>query len=120
MLWRLFIAALWSPAGKKADLLLVIFIVLCDFLMWYPGSGVVLDCICSLPSFLLCKCMLNYSANFVKPDTLDIKRNLLGILSISLQVCSLFSQAIMTQLFIFVAIKKMQRHYDLIKTHVMR
>ena len=122
MLWRLFIAALWSPAGKKADLLLVIFIVLCDFLMWYPGSGVVLDCIisCSLPSFLLCKCMLNYSANFVKPDTLDIKRNLLGILSISLQVCSLFSQAILTQLFIFVAIQKMQRHDDLIKTHVMR
>ena len=41
MLSRLFIAALWSPAGKglTSRLLFVM------FLMWYPGSGVVLDCI---------------------------------------------------------------------------
>ena len=32
MLPRLFIAALWSPAEKG------------HFPMWYPGSGVVLDC----------------------------------------------------------------------------
>ena len=37
------------------DDLLVMFIVFRFFPMWYPGSGVVLDCIdsCSLPSFLL-------------------------------------------------------------------
>ena len=54
---RLFIAALWSPAGKglASWLLLVMLIVLCYFSMWYPGSGVVLDRIVSrsLPSFLL-------------------------------------------------------------------
>ena len=58
MLSRLFIAALWSPAGKglTSSLLLVMFLYFCYFPMWYPGSGVVLDCIvsCSLPSFLLC------------------------------------------------------------------
>ena len=57
MLSRLFIAALCSPAGKELTpwLLLVMFIVFCYFPMWYPGSGVVLDCIVSrpLPSFLL-------------------------------------------------------------------
>ena len=48
MLSRLFIAALWSPAGKgqASWLLLVMFIVFfVYFPMWYPGSGVVLDCI---------------------------------------------------------------------------
>ena len=46
---RLFIGALWSPAGKRltAWLLLVMFIVFCYFPMWYPGSGVVLDCFVS-------------------------------------------------------------------------
>ena len=49
MLSRLFIAAMWSPAGKGLTswLLLVIFIGFCYFPMWYPGSGVVLDCIVS-------------------------------------------------------------------------
>ena len=49
MLSRLFIAALWSPAGKGLThwLLLVTFIVFCYFPMWYPGSDVVLDCIVS-------------------------------------------------------------------------
>ena len=44
------IAALWSPAGKGliSWLLLLMFIVfLLTFIMWYPGSGVVLDCIIS-------------------------------------------------------------------------
>ena len=47
MLLRLFIAALLSPAGKGLTswLLLVMFIVF--FPIWYPGSGVVLDCIVS-------------------------------------------------------------------------
>ena len=43
---RLYIAALWSPAGKGLTswLLLVMFIVFfCYFPMWNPGSGVVLD-----------------------------------------------------------------------------
>ena len=50
MLSRLFIAALWSPDGKGLTswLLLVMFIVFfCYFSMWYPGSGVLLDCIVS-------------------------------------------------------------------------
>ena len=47
MLLCLFIAALWSSAGKGLTswLLSVMFIVF--FSMWYPGSGVVLDCIVS-------------------------------------------------------------------------
>ena len=46
MLLRLFIAALWSPAGKGLTslLLMVMFILFCYFPMWYLGSGVVLDC----------------------------------------------------------------------------
>ena len=49
MLLRLFIAALWSPAEKVLTswFLLVMFIVFCYFLMWYPGSGVVFGCIVS-------------------------------------------------------------------------
>ena len=43
-----FIAALWSPGkGLTSWLLLLMFIVFCYFPMWYPGSGVVLDCIVS-------------------------------------------------------------------------
>ena len=40
-------AALWSPAGKELTswLLLVMFIVFLLYVMWYPGSGVVFDCI---------------------------------------------------------------------------
>ena len=41
--------------GLISRLLLLMFIVFCYFPMWYPGSGVVFDCIVSwsLPSFLL-------------------------------------------------------------------
>ena len=51
MLTRLFIAALWSPAGKGLSSWLLLALVCdvqlctCHFPMWYPGSGVVLDCI---------------------------------------------------------------------------
>ena len=41
-----FIVALWSPAGKGLTSWLSCmwcFIVICHFLMWIPGSGVVLD-----------------------------------------------------------------------------
>ena len=55
MLSRLFIAALWSPAGKgltSAGIWLLFVMFNCVFVthipMWYPGSGVVLDCIDSL------------------------------------------------------------------------
>ena len=43
----LFIAALWSPAGKGLTLALALDVLLCfcHFPMWCPGSGVVLDCI---------------------------------------------------------------------------
>ena len=49
MLSRLFIAALWLPAEKRLTswLLLMMFIDFFNFPMWYPSSGVVLDCIVS-------------------------------------------------------------------------
>ena len=44
---RLFICALWSPAGKGLTswLLFVVSTVSVSLSHWYPGSGVVLDCI---------------------------------------------------------------------------
>ena len=59
MLSRLFIVALWSPEWKGliSWLLFVMFIVILLLSHWYPGTGVVLDCIVfwSLLSFLLCR-----------------------------------------------------------------
>ena len=43
-----FIAALWSPAGKGwpiGSLVCEVLLCFCQFPMWYPGSGVLLDCI---------------------------------------------------------------------------
>ena len=48
MLLRLFIAALWSPAGKGLTSMLSFVISKSEFVsfpMCYPGSGVVPDCI---------------------------------------------------------------------------
>ena len=48
ILSRLFIAVLWSPTGKglASWLSFVMFnFVFVTFPLWYPGSGVVLDCI---------------------------------------------------------------------------
>ena len=47
MLSRLFVAALWSLAGKGPTswLLLVKYIVFCYVPIWYPESDVVLYCI---------------------------------------------------------------------------
>ena len=44
---RLFICALWSPAGKglTSCLSFVVSTVSLSLSHWYPGSGVVLDCI---------------------------------------------------------------------------
>ena len=43
---RLFICALWSPAGKGlASWLSFVVSVSLSLSHWYPGSGVVLDCI---------------------------------------------------------------------------
>ena len=44
---RLFICALWSPAGKELTswLSFVVSAVSLSLSHWYPGSGVVLDCI---------------------------------------------------------------------------
>ena len=54
---RLFICALWSPAGKGLTSLLsfVVSSVSLSLSHWYPGSGVVLDCIdsWSLQPYLL-------------------------------------------------------------------
>ena len=47
MLYCLFIAALWSPAGKGllALLYVMFFLCFCHFPMWCPGSDVVQGCI---------------------------------------------------------------------------
>ena len=62
MLLSLFIAALWSPEGKGWPLGSCLWCLLCFcyFPIWYPGTGVVLDCIdsWSLLSFLLSICEL--------------------------------------------------------------
>ena len=52
---RLFICALWSPAGKGLTswLSFVVSSVSLSLSHWYPGSGVVLDCIDSLHHYLL-------------------------------------------------------------------
>ena len=52
---RLFICALWSPAGKGLTSLLsfVVSSVSLSLSHWYPGSGVVLDCIDSMIFALL-------------------------------------------------------------------
>ena len=56
---RLFICALWSPAGKGLTswLSFVVSAVSLSLSHWYPGSGVVLDCIdsLSLHPYLLCR-----------------------------------------------------------------
>ena len=46
---RLFVCALWSPAGKGLTswLSFVLSSVSLSLSHWYPGSGVVLDCIVS-------------------------------------------------------------------------
>ena len=44
MLSRQFIAALWSHEGKGLTYWLL-FVMFCYFLIWYPGTCVVLDCI---------------------------------------------------------------------------
>ena len=58
---RLFICALWSPAGKGLTswLSFVVSSVSLSLSLWYPGSGVVLDCIdsWSLHHYLLLICM---------------------------------------------------------------
>ena len=42
---RLFTCALWSPAGKGLTSWFVVSSVSLSLSHWYPGSGVVLDCI---------------------------------------------------------------------------
>ena len=58
---RLFICALWSPAGKGLTswLSFVVSSVSLSLSHWYPGSGVVLDCIdsWSLHHYLLLSCL---------------------------------------------------------------
>ena len=64
-----------------------------------------------------------------KPGKFDIKRRKPGILFISLPIVSLFTLTIMTYFFFIFCVdsaslatsfKKVQRHHDLIKIHVMR
>ena len=44
---RLFICALWSPAGKGLTSWFLFVVSNCEFVTshWYPWSGMVLDCI---------------------------------------------------------------------------
>ena len=42
---RLFICALWSPAGKWLGSRVWCLSVSLSLSHWYPGSGVILDCI---------------------------------------------------------------------------
>ena len=64
---RLFICALWSPAGKGLTswLSFVVSSVSLSLSHWYPGSGVVLDCILvdswSLHPYLLCMNSFTYN-----------------------------------------------------------
>ena len=80
---RLFICALWSPAGKGLTswLSFVVSSVSLSLSHWYPGSGVVLDCIdsWSLHHYLLLI------------DTLDFQNKLEIAISdiLILQVCFL-------------------------------
>ena len=59
---RLFICALWSPAwkGLTSWLSFVVSSVSLSLSHWYPGSGVVLDCIdpdlCNLITFIYFVC----------------------------------------------------------------
>ena len=66
---RLFICALWSPAGKGLTswLSFVVSTVSLSLSHWYPGSGVVLDCIdsWSLHLYLLWYIELSGVNNFV-------------------------------------------------------
>ena len=61
---RLFICALWSPAGKGLTswLSFVVSTVSLSLTHWYPGSGVVLDCIdsWSLHPYLHCNAGSNF------------------------------------------------------------
>ena len=61
---RLFICALWSPAGKGLTswLSFVVSAVSLSLSHWYPGSGVVLDCIdsWSLHPYLLLFNLINH------------------------------------------------------------
>ena len=47
LLAYLFICALWSPTGEGLTIWLSFVMSNCEFVTfhWYPGSGVVLDCI---------------------------------------------------------------------------
>ena len=65
---RLFICALWSPAGKGLTswLSFVVSSVSLSLSHWYPGSGVVLDCtipdLCNLITFTI---TINFSPDIL-------------------------------------------------------
>ena len=98
---RLFICASWSPAGKGLTswLSFVVSSVSLSLSHWYPGSGVVLDCIdsWSLQPYLLLKSLPVGKA--VRPDGISDK--ILRELSVelSLSFYSLFNQSLQTGVF---------------------
>ena len=75
MLSRLFIAALWSP--DFLALVCYIKLCFCHFPKWYPGAGVVLNCIYSLSLLLFllsvyCTSALSRSLLQFYADSLNI------------------------------------------------
>ena len=60
---RLFICALWSPAGKglTSNLSFVVSTMSLSLSHWYPGSGVVLDCIDLKDIFFVTIWYINFS-----------------------------------------------------------
>ena len=65
---RLFICALWSPAGKGLTswLSFVVSSVSLSLSHWYPGSGVVLDCRFLIFAPLLTFTSIGLVCNYVK------------------------------------------------------
>ena len=63
---RLFICVLWSPAGKGLTswLSFVMSAVSLSLSHWYPGSGVVLDCILIFAPLLCYNLLIQYSNLF--------------------------------------------------------
>ena len=95
IIMRLFIAALWPLAGKGLTSWLLLMMYFYYFLMWYLGSGVVLDCIVSwsLPPFLLSKFSL-CNRNIKFPEKRSFTKPLIGsfsslVLGVYLVSCNL-------------------------------
>ena len=75
-----------ATCWEMADLLALV--VFCRLRMWYPGSGVVLDCIdsCFLPPFLLCRLLFNLEVSLATRLNCSCWISLILVRTIYLQV----------------------------------